>query len=134
MAVHPHEVFKDLLRFAGSAKSRSRVLRERAIMRVSSATRHLQRSHNVKFLLSTSNGQPESPVGEESVSPPPVAFPSCEPRVPVTHPGPTLLGERFLLLGPAEGSALYKCVDTHTGEQLVAKVGFFFSFTLNTLR
>lgn len=40
---------------------------------------------------------------------------------PAEHHGPIVLGDRFLLLGPAEGSALYRCVDVHTGQQLVAK-------------
>ncbi|XP_031786831.1 tribbles homolog 2 [Nasonia vitripennis] len=35
--------------------------------------------------------------------------------------GPTILGDRFLLVAPAEGSTLFRCVDVHTGQQLVAK-------------
>lgn len=38
------------------------------------------------------------------------------------HGGPTVLGDRFLLLGPAEGSALYRCLDVQSDQQLVAKV------------
>ncbi|KAF7383357.1 hypothetical protein HZH66_012707 [Vespula vulgaris] len=51
-----------------------------------------------------------------------VGFSSCEPTARnVEHHGPTILGDRFVLLGPAEGSALYRCVDVQTGQQLVAK-------------
>ncbi|KAK1120163.1 hypothetical protein K0M31_012535 [Melipona bicolor] len=47
-------------------------------------------------------------------------FPSYEP-LPADHHGPTILGDRYVLLGPAEGSALYRCVDVHNGQQLVCK-------------
>ena len=103
---------------------------------------HLQvtRTNNGKFLVSSNSQQdgsqlllqqqqqqqsPPPPTGCEEtstvVSPSPVVFPSCEP-VQNSHQGPTIIGDRFLLLGPAECSALYRCVDTHTGQQLVAKV------------
>lgn len=61
--------------------------------------------------------------GDESTAVVPlIGFSSCEPsQRNVEHHGPTILGDRFLLLGPAEGSALYRCVDVHTGQQLVAK-------------
>ncbi|XP_012262743.2 tribbles homolog 2 [Athalia rosae] len=48
-------------------------------------------------------------------------FPTCE-SVPRTNRGPTLLGERFLIIGQAEGSTLYRCVDVQTGQRLVLKV------------
>lgn len=91
---------------------------------------HLQvprTTHNGKFLLGPSNGQdvhqqPQQPAGEESNAVPTVVFPSCEPVPHDLHGGPTILGDRFLLLGPAEGSALYRCVDVQSGQQLVAKV------------
>lgn len=68
--------------------------------------------------------QPQQPAGDESgaVVPPSCVFPSCESAPTDLHGGPTILGDRFLLLGPAEGSALYRCVDVHSGQQLVAKV------------
>lgn len=53
------------------------------------------------------------------------AFPTCESTVQTKHQGPKLLGERFLLCGPAEGSALHRCVDVKTGQQLVAKVSLY---------
>ena len=53
----------------------------------------------------------------------PVAFPTCEPNSSSEgQHGPTIVGDRFLLIGPAEGSTLYRCVDVHTGQQLIAKV------------
>ena len=107
---------------------------------MSVATRHLlqlqvTRTNNGKFLVSPNASpdpqaqqQPAQPVAAEEAAPasPPasVAFAGCgepSPAQPDQH-GPTLLGERFLLVGPAEGSTLYRCVDVQTGQQLVAKV------------
>jgi len=103
---------------------------------------HLQvpaRNNNGKFLVGPNAGsqdavhqqlsprqqpQPQQPAGDESsaVVPPSCVFPTCESVPTDLHGGPTILGDRFLLLGPAEGSALYRCVDVHSGQQLVAKV------------
>lgn len=91
------------------------------------------RSNNGKFLVGLNGGQdvvhqqpspPQQPAGDENsaVVPPSCVFPSCESVPTDLHGGPTILGDRFLLLGPAEGSALYRCVDVHNGQQLVAKV------------
>lgn len=83
---------------------------------------HLQvtRTNNGKFLVSPNGHQDVNQTTcEETV--PPVVFPSCE-SIPTAQHGPTILGGRFLLVGPAEGSALYRCVDVQTGQQLVAKV------------
>ncbi|XP_012234419.1 tribbles homolog 2 [Linepithema humile] len=102
---------------------------------------HLQvpaRNNNGKFLVGPNAGsqdavhqqlsprqqpQPQQPAGDESsaVVPPSCVFPTCESVPTDLHGGPTILGDRFLLLGPAEGSALYRCVDVHSGQQLVAK-------------
>ncbi|KAK0158721.1 hypothetical protein PV328_009693 [Microctonus aethiopoides] len=82
---------------------------------------HLQvtRTNNGKFLVSPNGHQDVNQTTcEETV--PPVVFPSCE-SIPTAQHGPTILGGRFLLVGPAEGSALYRCVDVQTGQQLVAK-------------
>uniref|UniRef100_A0A0C9R441 TRIB2_0 protein n=1 Tax=Fopius arisanus TaxID=64838 RepID=A0A0C9R441_9HYME len=90
---------------------------------------HLQvtRIQNGKFLVSQ-NGHnqdvmqsscDETTTATTTVAP--VVFPSCE-AIPTDNAGPTLLGNRFLLVGPAEGSALYRCVDVQNGQQLVAKV------------
>ncbi|XP_011310143.1 tribbles homolog 2 [Fopius arisanus] len=89
---------------------------------------HLQvtRIQNGKFLVSQ-NGHnqdvmqsscDETTTATTTVAP--VVFPSCE-AIPTDNAGPTLLGNRFLLVGPAEGSALYRCVDVQNGQQLVAK-------------
>lgn len=104
-------------------------------MRVTAAVRqhslHLQvaRTNNGKFLVCPNNSQDigQQPTNDETNSVPAVVFPSYEP-VPTDHHGPTILGDRYLLLGPAEGSALYRCVDVHTGQQLVAKVSIRRSF------
>lgn len=98
-------------------------------MRVTAAARqhplHLQvsRANNGKFLVSpNSQDISQQPSNDETNPvPPAVVFPSYEP-LPTDHHGPAILGDRYLLLGPAEGSALYRCVDVHTGQQLVAKV------------
>lgn len=83
------------------------------------------RINNGKFLVNPNGHQDVSQpnCNDQETTPPvsPVVFPSCE-SVPTTQHGPTILGDRFLLVGPAEGSALYRCVDVHTGQQLVAKV------------
>lgn len=105
-------------------------------MRVTAAVRqhslHLQvaRTNNGKFLVCPNNSQDisQQPTNDETNSVPAVVFPSYEP-VPTDHHGPTILGDRYVLLGPAEGSALYRCVDVHTGKQLVAKVSLPRSFT-----
>nr|XP_034173135.1 tribbles homolog 2 [Osmia lignaria]XP_034173136.1 tribbles homolog 2 [Osmia lignaria] len=97
-------------------------------MRVTAAVRqhplHLQvtRTNNGKFLVSPNSSQDlsQQPTSDETNSVPAVVFPSYEP-LPTDHHGPTILGDRYLLLGPAEGSALYRCVDVHTGKQIVAK-------------
>lgn len=98
------------------------------MMRVISRPLHLQvtRTNNGKFVVSP-NGQrelhrrlPRQPVNEDNAGVAPVVFPSCEPAN-TARQRPTILGDRFLLLGPAEGSALYRCVDVQTGQQLVAK-------------
>ncbi|XP_015610356.1 tribbles homolog 2 [Cephus cinctus] len=83
---------------------------------------HLQvtRINNGKFLVNPNNHQDVHQPSSEEAPVSPVVFPSCEP-VPTAHHGPTILGDRFLLVGPAEGSALYRCVDVQTGQQLVAK-------------
>lgn len=98
---------------------------------------HLQvtRTNNGKFLVSP-NGQQDninngdrrlqhrqSPNCDEAsaVVSRNVGFPSFETASSPPQ-GPTILGDRFLLVGPAEGSALYRCVDVTTGQQLVAKV------------
>lgn len=83
---------------------------------------HLQvtRTNNGKFLVNPNSQQDVHQPSSEETPVAPVVFPSCEP-VPTAHHGPTILGERFLLVGPAEGSALYRCVDVQTGQQLVAK-------------
>ncbi|TGZ49058.1 Tribbles-like protein [Temnothorax longispinosus] len=70
--------------------------------------------------------QQQQPAGDESsaVVPPSCVFSSCESMPADLRGGPTrptILGDRFLLLGPAEGSALYRCLDVHNGQQLVAK-------------
>lgn len=97
---------------------------------------HLQiptRTNNGKFLVGLNGGQDvvhqqpspqQQPAGDENsaVVPSSCVFPSCESVPTDLHGGPTILGDRFLLLGPAEGSALYRCVDVHSGQQLVAKV------------
>lgn len=98
-------------------------------MRVTGAIRqhplHLQvaRTNNGKFLVSPTHNQDisQQPTSDETSSVSAVVFPSYEP-LPTDHHGPTILGDRYLLLGPAEGSALYRCLDVHTGQQLVAKV------------
>lgn len=100
-------------------------------MRVTAAVRqhplHLQvtRTNNGKFLVSPNSNQDlsQQPTSDETNSVPAVVFPSYEP-LPTDHHGSTILGDRYLLLGPAEGSALYRCVDVHTGKQIVAKVSF----------
>lgn len=108
-------------------------LRRRRNMRVARQhPLHLQvpRPNNGKFLVGPSHGQdhvhqPQQhspPASDEASAVPPVVFPSCEPVPHDLHGGPTILGDRFLLLGPAEGSALYRCVDVQSGKQLVAKV------------
>ena len=83
---------------------------------------HLQvtQTSNGKFLV-RNNQDVQQPKKSEETTVPPVVFPSCEP-VKTAHQGPTILGDRFLLLGPAEGSTLYRCVDVKTGQHLVAKV------------
>ncbi|XP_020284991.1 tribbles homolog 2 [Pseudomyrmex gracilis] len=67
--------------------------------------------------------QQHQPTGDENsaVVPPSCVFPSCESAPTDLQGGPTILMDRFLLLGPAEGSALYRCVDVHSGQKLVAK-------------
>lgn len=100
---------------------------------------HLQvptRTNNGKFLVGLNGSQDvhqqpspqQQPAGDENsaVVPPSCVFSSCESVPTDLHGGPTILGDRFLLLGPAEGSALYRCVDVHSGQQLVAKVRDFF--------
>jgi len=98
---------------------------------------HLQvstRTNNGKFLVGTNNSQDvvhqqpspqqqqHSTSDESSAVVPGCVFPSCESVPTDLHGSPTILGDRFLLLGPAEGSALYRCVDVHNDQQLVAKV------------
>lgn len=97
---------------------------------------HLQvptRTNNTKFLVGLNGSQDvvhqqsspqQQPASDENsaVVPPSCVFPTCESVPTDLHGGPTILGDRFLLLGPAEGSALYRCVDVHSGQQLVAKV------------
>ncbi|KAH0554150.1 tribbles homolog 2-like [Cotesia glomerata] len=82
------------------------------------------RINNGKFLVNPNGhqevNQPNCNDNQEPAPVSPVVFPSCE-FVPTTQHGPTILGDRFLLVGPAEGSALYRCVDVQTGQQLVAK-------------
>lgn len=61
------------------------------------------------------------------------AFASSEPNPEAAtlpdQQATSILGDRFLLFSPAEGSTLYRCVDSHTGQQLVAKVSNpFFNF------
>ncbi|XP_034938472.1 tribbles homolog 2-like [Chelonus insularis] len=88
-------------------------------MRLANRNLTVTRTNNGKFLVNTNGHQDVNQSScEETV--PPVVFPSCE-SVPTAHHGPTILGDRFLLVGPAEGSALYRCVDVQTGQQLVAK-------------
>lgn len=107
-------------------------------MRVTAAARqhplHLQvtRTNNGKFLVSPNNNQDisQQPTSDETNPVPAVVFPSYEP-LPTDHHGPAILGDRYLLLGPAEGSALYRCVDVHSGQQLVAKVSFEHSTVSN---
>ncbi|KYN20391.1 PREDICTED: tribbles homolog 2 [Trachymyrmex cornetzi] len=98
---------------------------------------HLQvstRINNGKFLVGTNNSQDvvhqqpspqqqqHSTSDESSAVVPGCVFPSCESVPTDLHGSPTiLLGDRFLLLGPTEGSALYRCVDVHNDQQLVAK-------------
>ncbi|XP_066582727.1 tribbles homolog 2 [Prorops nasuta] len=99
-------------------------------MRVASTRQHplqlqVTRSNNGKFVVVPNNQQDlqQQPVSDETGSVSPANFFSkCEPAPAATdHHGPTILADRFLLLGPAEGSALYRCVDVQTGQQLVAK-------------
>lgn len=66
--------------------------------------------------------QQQQPASDEASAVSTVVFPSYEPVPHDLHGGPTILGDRFLLLGPAEGSALYRCLDVQSGQQLVAKV------------
>lgn len=82
---------------------------------------HLQvtQTSTGKFLV-RNNQDVQQPKKSEETPVSPVAFPSCEP-VKTAHQGPTILGDRFLLLGPAEGSTLFRCVDVKTGQHLVAK-------------
>ncbi|XP_043480523.1 tribbles homolog 2-like [Leptopilina heterotoma] len=83
---------------------------------------HLQvsRTSTGKFLVRNYQDVPQSKNSEETPVAP-VVFSSCEP-VNTDHQGPTILGDRFLLLdAAAEGSALYRCVDVKTGQQLIAK-------------
>ncbi|KAK1117669.1 hypothetical protein K0M31_015836 [Melipona bicolor] len=102
-------------------------------MRVTAAVRqhslHLQvaRTNNGKFLVCPNSNQDinQQPTNDDANSVPAVVFPSYEP-LPADHHGPTILGDRYVLLGPAEGSALYRCVDVHNGQQLVAKVSVHF--------
>lgn len=109
-------------------------------MRVTAAVRqhsiHLQvaRTNNGKFLVCPNNNQDisQQPTNDETNSVPAVVFPSYEP-LPTDHHGPTILGDRYLLLGPAEGSALYRCVDVHSGQQLVAKVSIEFFLFISSL-
>ncbi|XP_012276227.1 tribbles homolog 2 [Orussus abietinus] len=94
-------------------------------MRVSTRQQHplhlqVTRTNNGKFLVSPNSQEPAQQAASEEAPVSPGLFPSCEP-VPPAHQGPTILGDRFLLLGPAEGSTLYRCVDVTTGTQLVAK-------------
>ncbi|XP_046737206.1 tribbles homolog 2-like isoform X2 [Diprion similis] len=77
---------------------------------------HQQRGNGDQQQLQQKTTNEETTNGNVSTA----AFPSCE-SVPTPNHGPTLLGERFLLVGPAEGSALYRCIDVKTGQQLVAK-------------
>ncbi|XP_043287614.1 tribbles homolog 2-like [Venturia canescens] len=95
---------------------------------------HLQvtRTNNGKFLVSpngqqdTNNNRPQqhqqtANCDEASaVVAPNVAFPNFE-TVSTPPQGPTILGNRFLLVGPTEGSTLYRGVDVDTGQQLIAK-------------
>lgn len=78
--------------------------------------------------------QQHQPTGDENsaVVPPSCVFPSCESAPTDLQGGPTILMDRFLLLGPAEGSALYRCVDVHSGQKLVAKVSIFICFSYAT--
>lgn len=98
-------------------------------MRVTAAVRqqhslHLQvaRTNNGKFLVNPNNNQDisQQPTSDETSSVPAVVFPSYEP-LPTDHHRPIILGDRYLLLGPAEGSTLHRCIDVHTGQHLVAK-------------
>lgn len=103
---------------------------------------HLQvsRNQNGKFFVSPNSSpehhhnQPQNLLQQQQTDDvvtavAPVAFPSCEPNSPTGNAGsseqqqqgPTILGDRFLLLGPAECSTLIRCVDIQTGQQLVAK-------------
>lgn len=113
---------------------------------------HLQvptRTNNGKFLVGPNGNQDvvhqqpspqqqQQPASDESsaVVPPSCVFPSCESVPTDLHGCPTILGDRFLLLGPAEGSALYQCLDVHNGQQLVAKVSICLglSFSIDSAR
>lgn len=123
--------------YTGCVRGRARGLITGRKMRVARQhPLHLQvptRTNNGKFLVGLNGGQDvvhqqplpqQQPTSDENsaVVPPSCVFPSCESVPTDLHGGPTILGDRFLLLGPAEGSALYRCVDVHSGQQLVAKV------------
>ena len=110
------------------------------------ATRHNGHPHPGRMqVMRTSNGKfVVNPTGEQyrrasdaarvrpdEVGGPvsPSVFSPCEPNTrseeqqqQQQQQGPALLGDRFLLLGPIEGSSLYRCVDVQTNQQLVAKV------------
>ena len=105
-------------------------------MRVTTLTlQHLHpqvgRTNDGKFLLNPSHPEVQTPqpqqlpVQQKPTSeevPSPVACPGYESTAPANNSGPKIIGNRFLMTGPTEGSPLFKCVVVVTGQKLIAKV------------
>lgn len=84
------------------------------------------RTNDAKFLSNANQETPSQQQLPAQKSADEVAFPTYESSAPSANPGPKIIGNRFLIIGPTEGSTLFKCVDVVTGQKLIAKVNRWF--------